>query len=449
MRQALQKTFGFIKGNLSILFSLSLIILLPLGLWWDTSVTVNAFQNNVNQILQTKALTIENIMSQALLDKLGSSQLLQQAITQAAHDNADLKDIKVITLQADKFRIVAAQNKNEIGKMVADPSLNLAWYQNQNIAYLSRQRGGRFWNLVKPIYDNGKKVGLISMSLSLKDTDALIAQTVQRSYLLIILLTLMSLFLIFQHTRLFGYLSLSKELKQRGLVMQSFIRMATHELLTPITNIRAYIEALDDEIGPSLNKEQRMYLDRVAISAKSLVALATDILEVARLERGALDTTPQPVQPQKIVQELVDAFQPKAKEAHLQLLYSPKDLGVTIMVNPNRFHEIVQNLISNALKYTKKGKVELKEWIDPYKHMYYLSCEDTGIGISGEEQKKLFTQFYRVKNKDTVGVPGTGLGLWISKNLCLKMGGNINLESIRGVGTKFVVNFPAKTLKKT
>ena len=448
MRHIFLKTFEFIKENSPILFSLALIILLPLGLWWNTSVTLSSFQKNINLILQTKALDIENVISQTLVNTISSTDLLQQIVERTAHENTDLHNIKIIVFEGNKFRIVASQSKDEIGKMVLDPSLSLAWSQDQNIAYLSRDHGERFWNLVKPMYKNGEKVGLVSMSLSLQQTDALISRTVKQSYLFIVLLTLASLILIFQHTRLFGYLSLSKELKKKGLVMQSFIRMATHELLTPIVNIRAYIEALDDEIGSSLNAEQKVYLQRVAISAKSLSSLATDILEVARLERGALDTTPKPIQPQSIVKELVDSFQPKAQEDHLQLLYDYKDLSVTIMVNPNRFREIVQNLISNALKYTKKGKVELKEWIDPYKHIYYLSCEDTGIGISGEEQKKLFTQFYRIKNKDTAGVSGTGLGLWISKNLCLKMGGNINLESIRGVGTKFVVSFPTHKISK-
>jgi signal transduction histidine kinase len=100
-------------------------------------------------------------------------------------------------------------------------------------------------------------------------------------------------------------------------------------------------------------------------------------------------------------------------------------------------------LVENAIKYTKSGKVEVKEWLEKKNRYYYVSVEDTGIGISGEEQKRLFEKFYRAQNPETAEIAGTGLGLWITKSLIERMNGAIAVESIKNVGSKFTISFPA------
>ena len=98
------------------------------------------------------------------------------------------------------------------------------------------------------------------------------------------------------------------------------------------------------------------------------------------------------------------------------------------------------NIIGNAVKYTLKGKVTVTSYVE--RDTYIIRVSDTGIGISAEDQKKLFTRFYRVKSKETDSIRGTGLGLWITRNIINQMEGNISVESIKGKGTDFVISFP-------
>jgi len=112
------------------------------------------------------------------------------------------------------------------------------------------------------------------------------------------------------------------------------------------------------------------------------------------------------------------------------------------MANPNRLREIIFNLVDNAIKYTPKGWVKLETQADKIRKKYRISVVDTGLGISAQAQTKLFQKFYRVRTRETADIPGTGLGLWISKELCQKMGGQIFLESSEGKGSKFTLIFP-------
>ncbi len=444
MLKFFRRIIEFIRNNPSILYSLALVVFLPLALWWNTSFTIKSFEGNIDLVLQTKALAIENVLSEAIADKFNSLDNLQAEIEKISSENPEIKKLAVITFANDKFKILAAQDKKELGKELSTPSLILAWSQKQNIAHLTGNLQERFWNVVKPIFYQGKELALLSMSLSLKPTDILIAKTIRSSYLILIFVILVSLFLVFQHTRLFQYLKLYKELRKVDAIREDFFRMAIHELQSPIINIRGYIEALNEELGDKLSPQQKEDFSRISLSAKNLSNLVYDILEVAKIEQGALDVSPQPIYPGKIVQETVDFLQAKAKSKNLILNYREKPLPFIINVNPRRFREILNNLIENAIKYTSKGRIDVKDWVEAKNGRYYLSVEDTGLGIGGEEQKRLFEKFYRVKNKETAGIPGTGLGLWIIKNLCRVMKGNIVVESIKGVGSKFTLSFPAK-----
>ena len=218
--------------------------------------------------------------------------------------------------------------------------------------------------------------------------------------------------------------------------------MATHELQSPIINIRGYLEVLEEEIGSSLTEEQKEFFQRAKVSAKNLSDLMYDILEVSRLEQGRLDFTPQKISPPKIITEIVQDLKIKAAGKGLSLVLELGEEAAFIKANSNRLRQVLVNLLENAIKYTPKGEILLRAAIDKNKKRYIIEVKDTGLGISAQDQKRLFERFYRVKTKETADIPGTGLGLWIAKQLTEKMGGKIFVESMKGVGTKFTVIFP-------
>lgn len=444
MSKFFKRVFGFIKQNPSVLYSVFLIIFLPLVLWWNTSFTIMSFEKNIDLTLQEKALTIENIMAEAISDNLSSPQLLQEKIARISEENSEIQNLRVMSWQDDKFKIIASQDITEIGKEISHPSVDLAWHQEQNIAHLVGTKQERFWEVLSPVYaQDGAKAALLGMTLSLKRSDALISRAAQFSYIIVVAAILVTLFLVIQHARLFQYLKLYKELRRVDKMKDEFIRMAVHELQSPLVSIIGYTEELKAGIERLLSDEQKEFLSRVSISAKSLSHLIYDILEVVRFEQGALNFSPQRFLPQKIVEEVVNSLALEAQKKKLLLQYEKTADDWAIRVNPLRFREILQNLIENGIKYTNKGKIVVKDKIDKRKKVYYLFIEDTGIGISGEEQRRLFEKFYRVRNKETAEIMGTGLGLWIVKNFCRRMGGDIAVESMKGVGSRFTVFFRA------
>lgn len=436
-----KRVFGFIKRNPAVLYSLFLIVFLPLVLWWNTAFTIESFEKNIDLTLQKKALAIENILGEFIGDKISQPDLIQDRINKISEQNPEIRRLRIIVYQQDRFKIIASQNEKEVGKVISDPSISIAWHQKQNIAHLVGTEQERFWKVIKPVYDDQhKKVGLVSLLLSLSKTDALISKTTQISYAVVIISVLVTLVLVLHHTRLFQYLRLYKELQRVDQMKDEFIRMAIHELQTPIVNIKNYVEDLKQKV-PLLSPDQKEEFRRISVSAKNLSNLVYDILKVARIEQRALDLSPQKIYPWKITSEVVQSMEIKASAKDLNLEYRKKEFPDKIEVNPNRFREILSNLIDNAIKYTKQGEVKIEEWVDQRRKRYYVSVEDTGIGISGEEQKRLFQKFSRIRNRETVGIPGTGLGLWIVKNLTQKMKGEVIVESMKGVGSKFTVSF--------
>ena len=443
-----KRIFNFIKNYPGILYSLFLIILIPAVLYFNTFFAINSFQKNIDYNLQTQALIAESIFGSLANEFFSQPEILQKKIEEIAQENKEIAKLRITQEEkGGKFKIVAAQNTEEIGNLISDPFLSLSWAQNQAIADLINEQGERFWKVTRPIYDSktGEKIGLISMALSLKDSDASITRSVYLAYLVIIVAIIACLFLIIQHTLLFSFVALTNKLKEIDKMKDEFIRMATHELQTPIANIHGYIATLEEEISYLLSDAQKEYLNRIRISAKNLGDLIYDILEVSRIEQGRLDFTAQKIFPDQLIKELAGDFKVKAEQKKLRLIFAETPISHSIFVNQARFRQIITNLIENAVKYTSAGEIEIGVKADEAKGKYIIFVRDTGLGISAEAQKRLYERFYRVKTRETAGIPGTGLGLWISKQLCEKMGGEIFVESMEGIGSKFTLYFPLAT----
>ena len=434
----------FIKTYPGILYSLFLIIFIPFVFYFVTLFSVSSFQKNINTTLQTKALLAENILNTFAPDLLSQPNILKKKIEEITRENPEITKLHFIKQENGEFRIIASQNPQESGTPISDPSLAISWSQNQSIAHETKENGIRFWKVDKPILDpkTAEKLGIVSLALSLEQADSLITRSIHISYAIVIVASILILFLILQHTRLFSFVALYKKLQEVDKMKDEFIRMATHELRSPIINIRGYIEALKEEIEPSLNEKEKEYLQRIDISAKNLGNLIDDILQVSRIQQGRLDITPKRIEPDTVIKEVVGELELKAHGKGLKLSFQSQKEQFYIMVNPNRLREIIFNLIDNAIKYTPTGEIEVQSRGDSVRKKYYITVADTGLGISAQAQTKLFQKFYRVKTRKTAEIPGTGLGLWISKELCQKMGGQIFLESMESKGSKFTLIFP-------
>ena len=446
MKETIKKIVEFIKNNPSILYSLILIIFIPVAIFLNTFIISNNFQKNIDLIIQRKAVLIENILDASLKNKLTDQNELQILVEKIQKDNSEISYLAIIRPNQEKeeFAIIASTKPETINSNLIDIQKNqalLAWNNQEGIAFLDGNNQERFWNITKYLTDeNNKKTALISLSFSLADSDNLINNTINNSYIILILTILVVVLLVANHTRLFGYAISLEKLKEVDQMKDVFISMASHELRSPLTAIQGYLELFKDKNVKIIDSESKHYLDNASISIKRLGSLINDMLEVSRLEGNRIPITLTTIDTQKIISESVEELKSSAIEKKLELEYTPLNDLPYALADPERTKQIIINLLSNAIKYTPKGKIELTTKIA--KKEILITVSDTGMGISPEEQAKLFQKFYRIQNDETKSIIGTGLGLWITRELAKKMDGDITLESMAGVGSRFTLHLP-------
>ncbi|MDD3035376.1 MAG: ATP-binding protein [Candidatus Saccharimonadaceae bacterium] len=228
-----------------------------------------------------------------------------------------------------------------------------------------------------------------------------------------------------------------------------FISTASHEMRTPVASIEGYLGLALNPQTAQIDARARDYILKAHEAAEHLGHLFQDLLDVSKADDGRLSNNPKVVDVVTLVHSIVQGLEQKAIEKKINLIYKPirddsrlRQLAPVYFVNLDNDHirEIMNNLIENAIKYTVAGEVIVDITGDDDK--VTLSVKDSGIGISSDDITHLFQKFYRIDNKDTREIGGTGLGLYICRRLTEIMGGRIWAESIRSKGSTFFVELP-------
>ena len=223
-----------------------------------------------------------------------------------------------------------------------------------------------------------------------------------------------------------------------------FVSMAAHELRTPLTSVRGYLSVFIEENHDKLNDEQNMFLNRINISTKQLMALIENLLNVSKIERGVFSVNLSPVDWVLMVRETVGQFVDRAKDKNINLsLIEPEGEIPKIIADPLRINEVLSNLLSNAISYTQSGgtiEVSLQEKDGEVE----THVKDSGEGIPESAMPHLFTKFFRAGGKLAQGSKGTGLGLYISKSIIEMHHGKIWVDSEVDKGSVFSFSVPAE-----
>jgi len=231
--------------------------------------------------------------------------------------------------------------------------------------------------------------------------------------------------------------------KELARLKDEFVFIAAHELKAPITHLRWSMAEFfsNKEMYEKVPGEVNDMMKIIQKASDALVRLVADLLNVARLESGAVKISVHPTDLVAVLQDIVLQFKPEAEKQGITLTFKyDKSVKMPfVMSDSERLKEVFSNLISNAIKYNKEqGSVEVS--IREADKFLEANVKDTGIGLSEEEMKKLFTKFWRAqKNRK---IEGTGLGLWITKQLVERMNGKIWAESEEGVGSTFYIKLP-------
>jgi signal transduction histidine kinase len=233
------------------------------------------------------------------------------------------------------------------------------------------------------------------------------------------------------------------QLKELDRLKSEFLATMSHELRTPLNSIIGFTGILRQGLPGPINAEQNRQLAMVHSSAKHLLTLINDLLDLSRLESGRMDVHVERFGFASVVEEVVHTLQPQVQQKKLTLETRLDDPTLELETDRKKTFQILLNLASNAVKFTEKGWVRIetrttREGVD-------VTVSDTGIGIRSEHIGQLFEAFRQVDGSARRVYEGTGLGLYLCRKLVTMLGGTIGAESVFGVGSRFTIHLPRKT----
>jgi len=215
-----------------------------------------------------------------------------------------------------------------------------------------------------------------------------------------------------------------------------FISIASHELKTPVTIVKTNLWMFEHTMQNKIDENQKHLLKETQTGVKRLSRIVGNLLDISRLENGDLVVNPKTGDLNKIIKDVIGEFDEIAIKKDIKLLFKESKTK-EIFTDIDRLNEVLDNLVSNAIKYTKKGSITIS--VSENKKFIKFSVKDTGPGIPEKERSRLFKKFSRASEglKQQVLGASTGLGLYISKRIIEQMGGKIGFESEVGKGSTF------------
>jgi PAS domain S-box-containing protein len=223
-----------------------------------------------------------------------------------------------------------------------------------------------------------------------------------------------------------------------------FLATMSHELRTPLNAIIGFTGTLLMQLPGPLTTDQDQQLRTVQSSAKHLLSLINDLLDLAKIESGKVEIDLQAVPVAEVMREVCTSLQPAAQKKALTLTLRLPDAALTLHTDRRSLRQILVNLTNNAIKFTERGEVclDVARGEDAGAPAILISVVDTGTGIRQEDQARLFEAFGKIARGGAKSAEGTGLGLHLSRKLAELLGGNISLSSTYGSGSRFTLSLP-------
>jgi len=235
---------------------------------------------------------------------------------------------------------------------------------------------------------------------------------------------------------------LNDELRRANTLKSQFLSTMSHELRTPLTSIIGFGSLLlRGRKGENLSERQRDNAERILSSARNLVTLINDILDLSRIEAGRLDIFRREVDLRALLEGLGAELEPQAQAKRLYLRVDADPDLRQVVTDGDWLRQVLINLAGNAIKFTPQGGVTMRA--ARAGDSVIVSVQDTGVGIAADQQERIFDEFYQTDQSNTRTAGGTGLGLTISRRLTHLLGGQLVLSSVPGEGSTFSVVLPA------
>ena len=235
--------------------------------------------------------------------------------------------------------------------------------------------------------------------------------------------------------------ALNQKLKQLDKKKDEFLNVAAHELRAPMTAIKGYLSMISGGDTGEIGTEATEYLNEAVNENDRLIRLVNNMLNVSRIQEGRMVYELGIIRLSQVSRTIYNEFRAQAEEKGLIFsLAIPDNIEDHVYVDTDRIHEVVANLVSNAIKYTDQGRVVIS-LSNPTIDIVRIEVSDTGLGLTQDEQSKLFQKFYRAESNIGKTI-GTGLGLFITKLLVERFGGRIYVHSQKDKGSTFTIELP-------
>ncbi len=436
------------KLKLEIVYSAFVMMLITGILVANTLLFSQAVQKNFDTELRRKADLTNTVFGEAIEQNLVDKNYAAIAKTVKSIKTArpDITNIEIAIPDKDQWRVVASSVENRDNSNTDNLQYGIVKSRKQAVATLvdintPDGKSAQAWYVVSPIItSDGTVVGVNAVNVSTADAQSVITSSVNRAFIVLLISIVIVVLLLLNHYKFVGYAQLLDKQRELNQLMSDFLSVATHELKAPMAVIKGNINNIEDGIFGEVPQAINAQLKAIEQQTDRLAGLINDLLNVSRIEQGKINYTLETVDLSKTITDIVAFYRDKAAAKGITIHYD-QPTPLNVRVDAGRAQEIFTNLIDNAVKYTVVAKdVYITHQVA--KGMLITRVRDGGIGISAEEQKRLFQRFYRVQNEQTSHIGGTGLGLWIIKKYIDAMGGTVEVSSLTDTGTEFAVSLP-------
>lgn len=436
--------FLFAKNNPQIIYTIFLIVVIPIAFIVSGQKFLSVAKENQERLEKERVGVMQDIFIELATLKMTEPVSLQSVIERLAEQNKEsISEFKVVLFEGGKQKVIASLNKEEIG--TSDENNAFFYHEagarvdSSKIFPVSGPDGARHWKVVRAVSGEkeGTVLGVVLIDISMAAIDNVAKRNIESAYTYLFFIVLAISFLLLRQAKIVDYTVLYQRLKEVDQMKDDFIAMAAHELRTPLSVVKGYADML--ALSKNLKESEQEDVSRITISIDQLNALIGDILDVVRLGQGKMVFNMQKVNISAVLEKVVDSFSVVAHQKGLEISYENNSIP-DIVVDVEKLRQVMVNIIGNSIKYTPTGSI--KVFVEASHDRVSIRVRDTGIGISAEDQEKLFGKFFRVQSKETEDIRGTGLGLWIAKQVVINMNGKIGVESIKGKGSDFIISFP-------
>ncbi len=427
------------RSNSRLLLVAVLLFVFPLLFVWITQGFFITAYDNINTSEKHRVGIIHDSISTIIKTLPEYGPTLNVLINKYVSENPDISKIRIVDKDENGFIIISATDDTLIGT-----------YEKSDQAYRSLPLSASGEAFIVETVISEVRAWQVFSGVELADNqlyifsehkfdliDSVMAARKQQSYLGLTAIFIFLIVLAYWLNRQVSWEKSSNQLAEQLKERDLFSNMIAHEFRSPLTAIKGYASFLQE--SENLSKEEFRFASNIRNSAERLVILVGDFLEVARLQAGKLKIDKADVDIRNVLISVSEDLKVMAEDKGLRLKYVPDKKPVIMNTDKARLMQVFTNIISNAIKYTDSGVVEL-ECIGTPREVTIL-VKDSGMGISADDQQKLFTPFSRVGDVDNTQITGTGLGMWITKQLVALLDGTIGVESIKGVGTHIVITF--------